>query len=133
MRQMSRLLKKIIFSQIDQVTGGHLFVPSGPKWGFSQLLPQFSHLTPEQGKWRDRKDGLLSAHVSYINSQVSSLPLTYHLRSLISTAPRKVSYLYLDEQNIIQFLFSIQQSHWESFFVISILRNCGVLKNAKSP
>lgn len=32
------------------VTGGHLLVPVGPKWSFSQLLPQLAHLTPKQGK-----------------------------------------------------------------------------------
>lgn len=33
-----------------QVTGSHLFVPSGPKWSFAQLFPRLSHLTPKQGK-----------------------------------------------------------------------------------
>lgn len=73
------------------VTGSHLFVSSGPKWSFSQLFPQFSHLTPKQGKWWDREEGVLRAHMYLMHQlpHVFLILLTYHLRHLIERAPRK--------------------------------------------
>lgn len=108
------------------VTGSHLFVPSGPKCNFFQLFPQFSHLTPKQRKWRGREEGVLRAHMCLMRQlpNVFLILLTYHLRHLIEIAPRKSP--LLDEENITLFSFSIHQRHLESFFVILILRNCGI-------
>lgn len=73
------------------VTGSRLFVPSGPKRSFSQLFPQFSHLTPKQRKWWDREEGVLRAHMFPMHQlpTVFLLLLTYPLRHLIEIAPRK--------------------------------------------
>lgn len=90
-RQGSRPTGTVRGSYPANVTGSHLFVPSGPKRSFSRLFPQFSHLTPKQRKWWDREEGVLRAHLCLMHqfTTVFLILLTYPLRHLIEIASRK--------------------------------------------